>query len=379
MAIYDCIVNEHGRMRNQKGRIVAPLQKNQRGIIMKKFFSGILLCSVFVMILLASVPSYGQEKVINLRFAHFMPTTTDQVALAQEWAKAVNKRTGGKVKVTVYPGSTIMPVAQTYDGITKGIADIGYGILTYHRGRFPLTEVIDLPLGYKTGYYATKLVNEYYKKFKPKEFDDVKVMFLDAHGPGFIHTRKAVAKLEDLKGMKIRASGLSAKVVSALGASPVSLPVTEAYDALSKGVAEGITLPDEGIMTWSLGEVVKYHVRHWGSSYTSAFYTVMNKQKWNSLPKDVQQAIESVNEEWIEKAGLMWQKRDETMREALKKRGNKFVELSKEEDARWASLMKPILDDYVKMAKGKGLPGDEALKFCQDYLKKNDKFDYKKK
>jgi TRAP-type C4-dicarboxylate transport system substrate-binding protein len=338
-----------------------------------------LVCSMFLLILLASVPSYAQEKVISLRFAHFMPSTSDHVALARDWAKEVEKRTNGRVKVTVYPGSTVMPVAQTYDGITKGIADIGYGIFTYHRGRFPLTEVIDLPLGYKSGYYATKLVNEYYKKFKPKEYDDVKVMFLDAHGPGFFHTRKPVAKLEDLKGMKIRSGGLQSKIAAALGAAPVSIPVTEAYDALSKGVADGISLPDEGIMTWSLGDVVKYHTRNWGTTYTAAFYTVMNKGKWNSLPKDIQNIIEKINEEWIEKAGIMWQTRDDNMRTALAKKGNKFVELTKEEDARWAALVKPILADYVKMTKEKGLPGDQALEFCQDYLKKNDKVDYRKK
>lgn len=348
---------------------------------MKSIYGKIFVCSISIcmLILIVSVAGFSAEKVISLRFAHFMPPTTDQVALAKEWAAEVEKRTGGRVKVTVYPGSTLMPVAQTYDGVTKGIADIGYGILTYHRGRFPLTEVLDLPLGYKSGYFTTKLANEYYKKFTPKEFDDVKLLFLDAHGPGFIHTKKPVAKLEDLKGMKIRASGLSAKIVSALGASPVSLPVTEAYDALVKGVAEGITLPDEGIMVWSLGDVVKYHIRHWSSSYTSTFYTVMNKQKWNSLPKDIQQIIDKLDEEWIERSGIMWQNSDDKMRVALVKKGNKFVELTKEEDARWAALMKPILADYVKMAKEKGLPGEQALQFCQDYLKKYDKVDYKVK
>lgn len=335
--------------------------------------------SMFMLILLVSTPGFSAEKVITLRFAHFMPPTSDQVALAKEWASEAEKRTGGRVKVTVFPGSTLMPVAQTYDGITKGIADIGYGIFTYHRGRFPLTEVLDLPLGYKSGYFVTKLANEYFKKFNPKELDDVKVFWLDGHGPGFFHTRKPVAKLEDLKGMKIRSGGLQSKIALALGAAPVSIPVTDAYDALSKGVAEGIMLPDEGIMTWSLGDVVKYHTRNWGTTYTATFYTVMNKQKWNSLPKDIQQIINKLNEEWIERAAIMWQDRDDRMRGTLAKQGNKFIELTKEEDARWAALMKPIFADYVKMTKEKGLAGDQALQFCQDYLKKNDRVDYKKK
>ena len=333
-----------------------------------------VIALVFILVCVSPSPGSGAEKVINLRLAHFMAVTTPQVKLHQEWAKEVEKRTQGRVKITVYPGATLMPVAQTYDGVTKGVADIGYGIFTYHRGRFPLTEVLDLPLGYKSDYVPTYLVNEYYKKFKPKELEDVKVLFLDAHGPGFLHMRKPVNRLEDLKGVKIRASGLSAKIISALGASPVSLPVTEAYDALAKGVTEGITLPDGGIYTWGLTDVVKYHIRNYSTAYTSAFYTVMNKQKWESLPKDIQQIIDKLDEEWIDKVALMWARdHEEFGRDILKKKGNKFIELSKEEDARWGKLMKPILDDYVKSMKEKNLPGEEALRFCQDYLRKNDK------
>jgi len=223
------------------------------------------------------------------------------------------------------------------------------------------------------------LANEYYNKFQPKELDDVKVFWLDGHGPGFFHTRKPVAKLEDLKGMKIRSGGLQSKIALALGAAPVSIPITDAYDALSKGVADGICLNDEGVTTWSLGDVVKYHTRNWGTTYTATFYTVMNKQKWNSLPKDIQQIIDKLNEEWIERAAVSWHNREEAGREALIKKGNKFVELTKEEDARWAALMKPIFDDYVKMTKEKGFPGEQALQFCRDYLKKYDKVDPLKK
>lgn len=351
------------------------MEKNLCG---RRLFSiGLLI----VAIALFAIPcgSFAAEKVITLRFAHFMPSVAAQVKLANEWAQEVEKRTAGRVKVTVYPGSTLMPVAQTYDSITKGTADIGYGIFTYHRGRFPLTEVIDLPLGYKSGYYATELINEYYKKFKPKELEDVKVLWLEAHGPGFLHTKKPVSKLEDLKGMKIRTGGLQSKIASVLGAAPVSIPITDAYDALSKGVADGICLNDEGILIWSLGDVVKCHLRNWGTTYTAGFYTVMNKEKWNSLPKDIQAIIEKIDEEWIEKAAVMWQERDEVMRDTLAKKGNQFVELTKEEDARWAALVEPVLADYVKMTKEKGLPGEEALQFCQDYLQKNDKVDHRNK
>ncbi len=143
----------------------------------------------------------------------------------------------------MFPGATLTPADQCYDGVVKGISDIGMSVLSYTRGRFPTMEVIDLPLGYQAGLQATKLCNAYYEKFKPKELDDTKIMYLHAHGPGILHTKTPVSKLEELKGMKIRCSGTSAKVVTALGAAPVAMPQNETYDALQKGVVQGVVSP----------------------------------------------------------------------------------------------------------------------------------------
>jgi TRAP-type C4-dicarboxylate transport system substrate-binding protein len=217
------------------------------------------------------------------------------------------------------------------------------------------------------------MINAYYKKFNPKELQDTKVLWLSTHGPGIFSMRRSINKLEDMKGLKIRCSGLGAKIVTAVGAAPVSIPITDAYDALSKGVAEGLLLDIGGTHGFSLGDVVKYHIENLGSSYTTGFFTVMNKDKWNQLPPDIQKIIDTLNEEWIEKAAASWDKWDTDGREAMKKKGNTFIRLSKEEDARWAEKMKPILDDYVQATKSKKLPGDQALQFCLDYLKKHDK------
>lgn len=131
-------------------------------------------------------PTFAQEKVIKLNYAHFMPTSTRQAQLAEQWCREVEKRTNGRVKITFYPGGTLSPAPLIYDNVVKGIADIGWSYFALTRGRFPLTEVIDFPLGYKSGYVATKLINEYYKKFKPKELDETKIIYLHAHGPGIL-------------------------------------------------------------------------------------------------------------------------------------------------------------------------------------------------
>ncbi len=330
----------------------------------------LLFCLSIVGLLFFISEVGAADKPIELTYSNFFPAPHKNAVLSVEWGKEIEKRTSGRVKVTVFPGGTLTPAAQCYDGVVKGLSDVGLSVLGYTRGRFPLTEVIDLPLGYRNGLEATKLINIYFKKFRPKEFDDVKVMYLHAHGPGILHTKKPVANLEDLKGLKIACHGLSAKIVSALGAIPVAMPMPERYDAIQKGVAEGGVFPVESLKGWKLAEVVNSTTQNFGSAYTTGFFVVMNKDKWASLPSDIQKIIEEINEEWIVKTGLGWDEIDKEGYSVAASKGLKLITLSKEEDAKWAKLVQGILDDYVKAMEAKNLPGKEALKFCQDELKK---------
>jgi TRAP-type C4-dicarboxylate transport system substrate-binding protein len=318
--------------------------------------SVLLMVSLFLMI-----PSAMAQ--IKLNYSTFFPATHKNAILATEWAKEIEKRTGGKVQITMFYGGTLTPADKCYDGVVKGISDIGFSVMAYTRGRFPLTEVSDLPLGIKSGLVATKVINEYYKKFRPKEFDDVQVMYLHGHGPGILHTKKPVNKLEDLKGMKIRCTGMAAKIVAALGATPVAMPMGETYDALSRGVVDGSMAPQEALQGWKWGEVVKYTIENFGSSYSTGMFVVMNKSKWNSLPPDVQKIIEQINEEYIEKQGKVWDEIDKAGRDYTIARGNKIITLSPDEDQRWEKMVRPILNEYKKNMKDKGLPGEEVLSF----------------
>jgi TRAP-type C4-dicarboxylate transport system substrate-binding protein len=336
--------------------------------------SSALLLLVAMVFCFTSVCAQAQEKVINLKFSNVYGPAHRNGMLAEQWSREVEKRTNGRVKIAYFAGGTLSPGAQIYDSTVRGISDIGASVLSYTRGKFPMTEMLDLPLGMKSGYLATKLINEYYKKFKPKEFDDVKVLFLHAHGPGLLHTtKKPVYKLEDVKGMKIRSSGINSKIVQALGGAPVGMPIPETYDALMKGVAEGVMVPIEALKGWKLGEVTNYTTLDYGSCYSSGMFYVMNKSKWNALPNDIKAIIEKINEEWIEKQAKLWDEIDKEGRDMVLARGNKFITLSKEEDDRWAARVKPILEQHVKEMQAKGLPGDEALKFCQEYIRTHQK------
>lgn len=319
-------------------------------------------------------PLNSQAEPISLTYSNFFPPTHVQSKLADAWCKEVEKRTNGRVKIQYFPGQTLTKATQNYDGVVQGLSDLGLCLFGYTRGRFPVMEVVDLPLGYPSGMVATLVVNDVYNKFKPKELDDVAVMYLHAHGPGLLFTKKKpVKKMEDLKGMKIRAHGTTAKVVQALGGTPVAMPMPELYQSLQKGVVDGAMYPMETNKGWKMAEVVDYGTLDYGIAYTSSFYVVMNKDKWAALPDDIKKIITEINQEWIPKTGKAWDESDEEGKAYMISKGGKLIDLSKEESEKWKAAVAPVIEEYAVDMEKKGLPGKELVEFTKESLKKNSK------
>ncbi len=335
-----------------------------------KFKTGFVLFIFLVSV--ALVITFAENvtaKPIEVSFSNFFPPSHVHGQLGQEYCDAIEKRTNGKVKMTYYPGGSLVAGAKTYGAIVDGITDMGFSVLGYSRGVFPALEAIDLPLGYKSGTQATKIINAFYEKFKPKELDKVKVMLFHAHGPGLIHSKNPVEKLEDLKGMKVRCYGFSVKVVEALGGVPVAMGQSQAYEALQKGVCNATLVPMEALKGWKQAEVIKSTTETYSIGYTSGLYVFMNKDKWASLPKDVQAVFEQVNKEWIPKFGAAWDAADAAGRAFTLELGNKIIPLSVAENARWAAAVKPVIGKWVKDATANGLPAQEYVDFLQEAVK----------
>jgi TRAP-type transport system periplasmic protein len=313
----------------------------------------------------------AEDKEIRLRYATFSPPVSRLAGVAEQWCKEVEKRTNGRVKLAFFPGGTLVPAPQSYEGAVKGITDISFTAQQWTAGRFPLTEGVALPIGIKSSVQGTKLINAWYQTFKPKEYDDVKVLYMFTSGPSHFMTIKTVPTVDQLKGMKIRAAGETSKIVAALGAVPVSVPISDAYEAFQRGVCEGVLLAAETLKAFRWGDVL--HGLQWndGIGSISTLVVVMNKQKWNSLPPDIQKIMEQVSEEWIEKTGVEWDDIDRDAVDFAKSKGLKITKISKEEEVQTAQKMKPLLDAYLANMKKLGLPGEQSLKFCTDFLKAN--------
>jgi TRAP-type transport system periplasmic protein len=324
---------------------------------------------VILLSLCVAMPSFGAESVVRLKYADHVPPTHLISILTQQWCKELEKRTNGRITVAYFPVATLVPPAQTYDGVVKGIIDIGSSLMSYTPGRMPLSEVLTLALGFKSGAQASRTANAFLKKFNPKEFDDTKMFYITAFCGGWFHTKTPVNRMEDLKGLRIKGDGYTSKIISALGGAPTTMPMMETYDALKRGLAEGALTPLETLKGWKFGEVCKYTYRNDGAAYANGMFTAMNKERWNSLPADLQQSIAKLNEEWFEKQAKVWKEIDDDAMDYVLKQGHKFVTASPDDIAKTKEMLKPLFDAYLKNTKEKGLPGEEALRFCQDYLK----------
>ncbi|MCF8062563.1 MAG: TRAP transporter substrate-binding protein [Deltaproteobacteria bacterium] len=326
---------------------------------------GLLFC-------LGGAPA-ASAKPIQLSYACMFPPTHIQSKLPESWCREVEKRTNGAVEVTYYPGGTLLGGAKIFSGVLDGIADAGTSVIGYTPGIFPAMQAIDLPMGYPNAHVATKVINDFYNEFKPKSFSKVKVLYLFAHGPGILHSKKPVRKLEDLNGMKIRSYGFSVQMAEALGGVPVAMPQSGAYEALQKGVAEATIAPMEVLKGWKQAEVVDYTTECYDIGYTAGFFVVMNLDKWNSLPKEIQQTIEEINEEWVGKYGDAWANSDREGKEYALSQGNEMIPLSEEESARWVEAVSPVVDQYVKDTEAKGLPGQAYVDFIRAKIKEYSK------
>jgi len=216
---------------------------------MRKRLSLFALSVVFVFV---GALNAGAADVIKLKAANYLPTTHKMSLLTDKFCQEIKKRTNGRVEITYYPGGTVLSPVKMFNGITTGIADIGVSHIQYTRGRFPVTEVFDLPLGFPSGWVASHVSSDFYDKFKPAEWDTVHLLYINTSGPLILQTvKKPVRTLEDLKGLKIRGAGQATDTLKALGAVPIPLEMPDVYEALRRVVLDGILVDLSTLKYWN--------------------------------------------------------------------------------------------------------------------------------
>lgn len=310
-------------------------------------------------------------EVTELSFAQIFAPVSNQSIACEEFCQEIEERTNGRVKITYFPGGSLLTADRMLDGVIEGISDIGWCHIGYSEGRFPVTKACMLPLGYPNAWVANHVANDFYREFKPKEWEHVHVLCLHSSPVNIIISNKAVYKLEDLKGMTIRGDGAVADVIEALGATARPLPGPDIYEAMSKHVIDASMTPFETMRLFNLADVSKYAIdcQQVGQAYT--FYLIMNKDAWEKLPADIKEVFNECSGEFEEKLAQVWYGVDTAGREYALEKGVEIIELPPEEVARWQEAAKSVIEEYVQAGIAKGYPEEEVrgwISFAQERI-----------
>lgn len=310
----------------------------------------------------AALPRTAAAADITLTYAFFAPAKTFPGVQMNHWAEQIAKRTNGKVAVKTFPGGTLLSAKEMYDGVTKGVADIGLGSPSYDPGRFPLTSGVALPVGFTNAVQASRTLWALTKEFKPKEYAGFKVIAMFTGEPGYIQTKTPVRSLADLEGMKLRAAGSGVPVLKALGAAPIGMAMPEVPQAVTTGVIAGTMTSRDVLQDFKLAEMLKYVTDY--PTVVVTFAAVMDQKKFDQLPPDVKKVIDELADEMPAWTGTYHDRENiaSAMAWAQKEHKLQLLELAPGEKPRWDTRLKPMEDEWVKEMAAKGLPAAAYLK-----------------
>ncbi len=320
-------------------------------------------------------PAQAKDKPIKLTYAFFAPARTFPGKQMAKWVEEIEKRTNGMVKVQEFPGGTLLGARDMYDGVLRGVADIGLGSPSYDPGRFPLTSGVALPVNFPNATVAGLTLLDLMMEFKPAEYEKFKIITMFTTEPGHIQSRDAVKNLQDLKGMKLRAAGTGVPVLKALGAAPVGMPMPQVPESVQTGVIDGTMTSREVLKDFKLAETLRNVTEY--PTVVVTFAAVMDKKKWDRLPDNVKKVIDELAREMAIWTGQYHDKQNvgEAIAWSQKNYNLQIHKLSAAEKAKWDALLAPMVASWQTEMAAKGLPADKFLerliqirdKYAQEY------------
>ncbi len=338
---------------------------------MKKTLS---LLSVAAGALCSNSGAWAQE--VTLKFHHIWnPQAMASVNVIAPWCEKIAKESNNRLKCQILPamsgGGT---PAQLVDRVKDGVDDVVITLPGYTAGRFPSTEVFELPFMCNSAEVGARATWDYMNKHSTKEFPNTKLLATWVHDEGYVHTSaKPVRTLADFKGLKMRApTRQTNKLLASLGATPVGMPLPAIPDAVSKGTIDGFLLPWEVMPSLKLHEMVKFHSETDPSRpalYSAVFVFAMNQAKYDSLPADLKKVIDANSGAALsQQIGRIWDNSQAAGRKAARDRGNTFYTIPAAELDNWQKASAPLYDEWMADMDKRGANGKALLAEARELL-----------
>jgi TRAP-type C4-dicarboxylate transport system substrate-binding protein len=315
---------------------------------------------------------------VTLKFHHIWnPQAMASVNVIAPWCDKIAAESNNRMKCQIFPAMSMGGTPpQLVDQVKDGVADLVITLPGYTAGRFPSTEVFELPFMCNSAEAGAHATWDYINKYSLKEFPGTKLLATWVHDEGYVHTRdKPVKVLADFKGLKMRApTRQTNKLLAALGASPVGMPLPAIPDAVSKGTIDGFLLPWEVMPSLKLQEMVKYHSETDPARpalYSAVFVFAMNQAKYDSLPADLKKVIDANSGgNYSQQIGRIWDNSQAVGRRAAQDRGNAFYTIPGSELDNWVKASAPLYAEWVADMDKRGMNGKQMLQDAKDLLAK---------
>jgi TRAP-type transport system periplasmic protein len=318
------------------------------------------------------------QETVTLRLHHFLPPAANvHQHVLTPWAKALDDQSGGKLKVEIFPAMQLGgKPPQLYDQAANGVVDIVWTLPGNTPGRFPSTEVFELPfIAAQKAAVNAPACEEYAQTHVAQDTADTKILCFWAHDHGLIHTNTEIKTKEDLSGLKLRnPTRLAGEALAALGATSVGMPTPQIPEALAQRAIDGCVVPWEVVPSLKIDELTSYHLEIPGTPtlYTTTFFLAMNKARYEGLPPELREILDrNSGLAFAKAAGDMWDRVGAEVRTKVEASGNnKVTTISEAEKARWIEATAPVRDKWVADMKAKGFDGEALVKAAQAAIQK---------
>lgn len=312
-----------------------------------------------------AMPAILKAQPTTLKISHYLPATHGfQTDFLRPWAENLKQQSGGAIDYQIYDVSSAFGRAERQaDQVRAGVVDIALGLAGIPRGRFPRTSVVELPFVVERAEAGSRALWQLYQDGAlGGEYDDYKVLLLMTHHGGLLHTvQRPVRSLDDIRGMRIRSPGPAVNaMLDFLGASPIGMPPAQIYESLEKGGLDGLATTWDLVSSIRANEVLRYHTDC--RLYAAAFYTVMNRRRYDALPREIQTLIDdTTGEALLAKVGAWWDKWEAAGKKDATDRGQEIIVIDDATRTQWRQQLQPMITGYLDTLKGEGVGDPQRL------------------
>jgi len=299
----------------------------------------------------------AQKVVFHLN--DFMPATHPlNTNILEPWAKEVMQKTEGRVEIVVHPGNALAAPGDTYDAVVSGVAGMGLVLPAYTPGRFPMSQILEYPFMFTSALQANMTAWDMLPILQEHEYTDTELLWFGGTDLGHFLLKTDVKTLADVKGKKLRSPGpIYNDVIKAIGAVEVSLPVSDLYDAVDRGIVDGTVMAPSALISFRLMEVTNHIALM--NMYTTPLILFANKELWNKVSPADKKIIQDIVKTFPERIGKQYDGEVEHAMSLAEEKGKDIYTFSDADMVRFHQLVDPLVKGWIAKLESAGKPGQE--------------------